>query len=73
MDRANLLLFVDEPRTGKRLLSLHEVQELMTASGMPVAVYLVYCKLMRAGYIVQRQVARALSCHNPLTYNANLS
>ena len=33
-DRANLLLFVDSPRTGKQLLSLQESQELMVSLEM---------------------------------------
>jgi hypothetical protein len=54
VDRANLLLFEDTSASGKRLLSLQECQELMLANGFSMDMYLVYCKLMRAGYIVQR-------------------
>ena len=32
MDRASLMLFVDEPRSGKRLLSIQEAQELLVRS-----------------------------------------
>ncbi|KAG7667495.1 hypothetical protein Ndes2526B_g03498 [Nannochloris sp. 'desiccata'] len=54
VDRANLLLFEDTSASGKHLLSLQECQELMVANGVSMDMYLVYCKLMRAGYIVQR-------------------
>jgi len=54
VDRANLLLFEDTAASGKRLLSLQECHELMVAKGLSMDMYLVYCKLMRAGYIVQR-------------------
>jgi tRNA-splicing endonuclease subunit sen54 N-term len=54
VDRANLLLFEDTSASGKRLLSLQECQEVMFNTGVTMDMYLVYCKLMRAGYIVQR-------------------
>jgi hypothetical protein len=54
VDRANLLLFEDTPAAGKRLLSLQECQELMIETGVSMDMFVVYCKLVRAGYIVQR-------------------
>ena len=44
----------------QRLLSLQEVQDLLVASGATLGRHLVYCKLLRAGYIVQRHPARWL-------------
>ena len=60
VDRANLLLFLDQGRAQqqKRLLSLQEAHDLMLGSGVPLDRYLVFCKLLRAGYIVQRHPAR---------------
>ena len=58
VDRANLRLFLDHGRGRQRLLSLEEAHELLLARGLGMDLYLVYCKLMRAGYIVQRHPAR---------------
>ncbi len=54
VDRANLLLFEDTSASGKRLLSVQECQELMIENGVTMDMFVVYCKLMRSGYIVQR-------------------
>ena len=40
------------------MLSLQETHDLMLGSGVPLDRYLVFCKLLRAGYIVQRHPAR---------------
>jgi hypothetical protein len=70
LDRANLLLFLEEGGGGggarrrppqqpvQRLLSLAEAHELMATAGVTLERYLVFCKLLRAGYIVQRHPAR---------------
>eukprot|EP00887_Chlorella_sp_A99_P000001 scaffold16.g1.t1 len=58
VDRANLLLLLDQGAYEKRLLSTQECHDLMVGSGVPMAHYLIYCKLMRAGYVVQRHPAR---------------
>ncbi|KAL4437793.1 hypothetical protein ABPG77_005705 [Micractinium sp. CCAP 211/92] len=72
VDRANLLLFLDgsggsggRRRGGaggagqqQRLLSLQEATDLMVSCGVPLDVYLVFAKLLRAGYIVTRHPAR---------------
>lgn len=67
VDRANLLLFLDGPGASRRgggggqqqrLLSLQEATDLMVACGVPMDRYLVFAKLLRAGYIVTRHPAR---------------
>ncbi|PRW45365.1 tRNA-splicing endonuclease subunit Sen54 [Chlorella sorokiniana] len=60
VDRANLLLFLDLGAQKQRLLSLQECLDLLAGAGVPVDRYLVFCKLLRAGYIVQRHPARWL-------------
>lgn len=73
LDRANLLLFLHQAHSGtdssgrrwqqsqqQRLLSLAEAHDLMLATGVSMDRYLVFCKLLRAGYIVQRHPARWL-------------
>lgn len=83
MDRANLMMFLDHPKTGKQIMSLQEAQEIMVRrwrcifllkstgplspspslkppqlnTGVTMDMYIIYCKLMRAGYIVQRCVS----------------
>ncbi|KAL6782333.1 hypothetical protein ACKKBG_A06385 [Auxenochlorella protothecoides x Auxenochlorella symbiontica] len=58
VDRANLLLFTEGPGRAQRLLSLQEAQDLMLGAGVGIDLYLVFCKLTRAGYIAQRHPAR---------------
>ncbi|KAI3425099.1 hypothetical protein D9Q98_008477 [Chlorella vulgaris] len=71
LDRANLLLFLDQAQQqgggrrhqqqpSQRLLSLAEAHDLMLTTGVALDRYLVFCKLLRAGYIVQRHPARWL-------------
>ena len=73
LDRANLLLFLDRPHSAaggqaraqlakprQCLLSLAEATDLMLTTGVSMDRYLVFCKLLRAGYIVQRHPARWL-------------
>jgi hypothetical protein len=50
VDRANLMLFVEHGRGGKRLLSVHEAQELMVRR-----VYIFTCRRGRA--VVCRRAA----------------
>lgn len=57
VDRANLLLFLDQGRHEKRLLSTQECHDLMAGIGVSMEQYLIYCKLARCGYIVQRHPA----------------
>lgn len=55
VDRVNLLLFVEEgPKNKQRLLSLQECYELMVSAGVSIDWYIVYCKLMRAGFVCHR-------------------
>jgi hypothetical protein len=80
------MMFLDHPKTGKQIMSLQEVQEIMVSrlplgytfqrqspvspacplsyssqlsTGVTMDMYIIYCKLMRSGYIVQRCVAAA--------------
>lgn len=55
VDRANLLLFIEEgPKKKKKLLSLKDCYSLMADSGVSMEQFLVYCKLMRAGFVAHR-------------------
>ena len=49
---------MEDAQRERRLLSLQEATELMVSTGFGLDVYLVFCKLVRAGYIVQRHPAR---------------
>jgi hypothetical protein len=55
VDRGSMLLFYEEGRQKKKvLLSMKECYALMESCGVPMDNFIMYCKLMRAGFIAHR-------------------
>lgn len=58
-DRGSLLVFAEEDGgSKKRLLSVQECHDILLNTGYDEDTYLVFCKLLRAGYVVQRHPGR---------------
>eukprot|EP00889_Picochlorum_renovo_P006705 jgi/Picre1/33735/NNA_001214.t1 len=55
VDRASMMLFQEDPKTKKKsLLSMKECFSLMASCGVSIDRFVMYSKLLRAGYIVHR-------------------
>lgn len=58
-DRASLMLFIEIGSRGEReLLSIQQIHDLLISSNIDEPSYQVFCKLLRAGYIVQRHPSK---------------
>lgn len=55
VDRGSMLLFYEQGiQKKKMLLSMKECYALMESCGVPIDNFIMYCKLMRAGFIAHR-------------------